>query len=50
MLKCEQTYISAQYCTTSWCNNDIQEGKLYRVEYSDVINHGLCSVTYLCRC
>lgn len=54
MFKCEQTYVSASYCTTSICyiEPDIPRRVHYnyRIEYSDVINHGLCSVSYSCSC
>lgn len=57
MFKCEQTYVSASYCMSDnnsicYIEPDIPRRVHYylRVEYSDVINHGLCSVSYSCSC
>lgn len=53
MERCVSTYISAQYCTTTFCNIPGGGGDglaYYRIEYADSLNHAPCSVSYMCRC
>lgn len=53
MERCVSTYISAQYCTTTFCTLPGGGGDplaYYRIEYADSTNHAPCSVSFMCRC